>query len=168
MFGRRKEQTVASPTASSHSGEDHVAATLALHEAGVKEMLRVSKEWSDGNLEPRLIPPGVPGADEICFHLNHLLDLVDAFVRETEASLEAAADGRLDRRFLEQGMPGIFRRGAASVETSRSATLKTSERLAGDLENRQRMTAEAARVADEVSEAATQLDATAVDLSRAV
>lgn len=163
MFGHRHERTDATSP-----GEAPVASTLALHEAGVREMLRVSREWADGNLEPRLLPPGVPEADEICFHLNRLLDLVDAFVRETEASLEAAADGRLDRRFLEQGMPGIFRRGAASVETSRSATLKTSERLASDLAQRQRMTAEAATVADEVSAAASHLDATAVDLSKAV
>ena len=56
-----------------------------------------------------------------------VLDLVDGYVREASASLEAASEGRFHRRFLAQGMPGRLRSGATIVNEATSAMAATAE-----------------------------------------
>ncbi len=53
--------------------------------------------------------------------LNRMLDLTDAFVRESGASLTFAAQGKFYRPFLVRGMAGDFRRGAEIINAAREA-----------------------------------------------
>jgi methyl-accepting chemotaxis protein len=80
------------------------------------EIARVCRAASSGDLEPRLV--GLDGDDDILAvgrDLNHLLDVTDAFVRESKAALEATAEGRHQRRILLQGLPGTYRHAAELI-----------------------------------------------------
>lgn len=110
----------------------------------------------------------MPPLDGMCGrigdHLNRTMDLLDAFMRETQACLIAASQERYHREFLLQGMPGAFKVGATSVNNACTAMLTTSKKLNADLVSRRRMADAAAGVSDEVAGAATRLGETASEL----
>jgi methyl-accepting chemotaxis protein len=65
-------------------------------------------------------------------NFNRMLDLTDAFIRESGASLAHAAKGKYYRPFLPTGMAGNFRDGAATINDARGAmkfSAEESERL---------------------------------------
>jgi methyl-accepting chemotaxis protein len=85
-----------------------------------KEWIRkaawVCREAAAGNLEARIL--GYTQNDELgsMIHgINHLLDITDAFVRESRASLDYAAKGKFFRRVLLRGLPGSFKAAAAVI-----------------------------------------------------
>ncbi|MBL4802698.1 MAG: hypothetical protein JKY45_12475, partial [Emcibacter sp.] len=52
--------------------------------------------------------------------LNKAFDMTDAFIRETSATLEHAAEGKFYRIFDERGMLGDFKRGASITNAAQS------------------------------------------------
>jgi methyl-accepting chemotaxis protein len=64
---------------------------------------------------------------------NRLLDLTDAYIRESSASLSFAAQGKYYRPFLPTGMVGQFRQGAEVINAAR----KSMESRAGETERLQ-------------------------------
>ena len=52
---------------------------------------------------------------------NRLLDLTDAYIRESGACLEHASEGKYYRPFLPQGMVGSFRKGADIINRARES-----------------------------------------------
>ena len=75
-----------------------------------------------GDLEPRLPDLGDdPRLVAVRVAVNGLLDRTDAYVRESSASLSAAADKRFHRRFLVRGMQGSFRIGAETINAATSS-----------------------------------------------
>ncbi len=64
---------------------------------------------------------------------NRLLDLTDAYIRESSASLSFAAQGKYYRPFLPTGMVGQFRQGADIINAAR----QDMERRAGETEKLQ-------------------------------
>jgi methyl-accepting chemotaxis protein len=108
---------------------------------------------AEGDLEGRLAPlDGDPAVVRARTALNRLADLVDAYVRESQASLTAAGEGRFHRRFLRRGMPGAFREGAVRIDGARAALESAALRSERDQRERaelaERMVLVAARVAD--------------------
>ncbi len=150
---------------------DPAAAALAK----VGEVLEAAAR---GDLERRVldIEPDDPHAP-IMHALNHLLDLTDAYVRETRACLEAAGEGRFHRIFLDRGMRGGFGDGAAIIsETVRRMEAAAREAAARDEEVRRvrererQAAAQAFRdqltpILEAMSETARNLDAIARDLT---
>ncbi len=91
-------------------------AELARHNEALTVIARVCQAAATGDLEPRVLGMRGSGAlGEVALSVNHLLDLTDAYVRESTASLAAASDGRFYRRFLERGMHGSFKSGARTL-----------------------------------------------------
>ncbi len=91
-------------------------AEMARRDDALRLIADVCRAAASGDLEPRVL--GVRSQDavgEVAHSINHLLDLTDAFVRESTASLSAASDGRFYRRFLERGMLGSFQAGARAI-----------------------------------------------------
>ncbi|MET0187891.1 MAG: hypothetical protein ABW212_02765, partial [Pseudonocardia sediminis] len=106
-----------------------------------------------GDLEDRLPAlDGDPAVQRARAALNRVADLVDAYVRESQASLAAAEEGRFHRRFLRRGMPGAFRAGATRIDAARAGLEAAAARTARDTEERtalaERLVDVAARVAD--------------------
>lgn len=82
----------------------------------LREIARVCGAAATGDLEPRVPHLGDDALlVEVRDALNHLLDLTDAYVRESTASLDAASRKEFHRRFLQRGMLGTFRSGAGSI-----------------------------------------------------
>ncbi|WP_454051275.1 methyl-accepting chemotaxis protein [Cellulomonas sp. Marseille-Q8402] len=108
---------------------------------------------ASGDLEDRLPAlDGDPAVQRARTALNRVADLVDGYVRESQASLVAAGEGRFHRRFLRRGMPGAFRDGAVRIDAARGDLETAAARTARDRAERadlaERMVAVAARVAD--------------------
>lgn len=94
-------------------------AELARYRATLQVVEHVCAAAARGDLEPRI--QEVDDQDElgrVAGSINHLLDLTDAYVRESKAALQAASDGRFYRRFLTRGMLGAFGAGAAAINAT--------------------------------------------------
>jgi methyl-accepting chemotaxis protein len=82
-----------------------------------------------GDLEARVTPaPRTEPSRALALAANDFLDVSDAFVRESRASLEELAAGRRHRRFLSRGLDGAHAR-AADVITR--ATIDMARKDAG-------------------------------------
>lgn len=126
-------------------------------DAGTRDALDRIAAFCDrlaaGDLEDRLPAlDGDPAVQRARTALNRVADLVDAYVRESQASLAAAGEGRFHRRFLRRGVPGAFRDGADRIDAARAGLEQAAARTAQDRAERaalaERMVAVAARVAD--------------------
>ncbi len=95
-----------------------------------------------GDLEPRVPHLGEdPELKAARSALNDLLDLVDAYVRESSVSLEYAASGRFYRRFIARGMPGTFRSGATAINAATDVMAATDARLHAEEQRRAELVA---------------------------
>ncbi len=94
---------------------------------------------SKGDLEARIVDWDRHGdRGETLSGLNRVLDLTDAFIRESTGSLDAATDGRFYRQFLQTGMAGEFGDAAHTINA-------TIERMEGMKEERTRARREMAQ-----------------------
>jgi methyl-accepting chemotaxis protein len=144
-MSRWRRRRAAAPTAAAPTDEATQHALDAIAE--------FCERIAQGGLEGRLAPmEGGPSVIRARTALNRLADLVDAYVRESQASLTAAGEGRFHRRFLRRGMPGAFREGAVRIDGARagleSAALRSERDQRERAELAERMVVVAARVAD--------------------
>ena len=82
----------------------------------------VCVQASRGDLESRIL--GVrDGGDlgQLQKAVNDMLDIVDAFVRESSASMEYVSRGKCFRKVLTRGLPGSFRNGAVVINAGTDA-----------------------------------------------
>jgi methyl-accepting chemotaxis protein len=130
------------------------------------ELLRsVLEQAAEGALDVRLPPLQSPAIASSAAAVNRLLDLLDAFVRESQACLVSAADGRKHRRFILQGMPGAFGEGARNVNDARTAMLAVSASLQDQEVARAQLVNSTMAVASHVAQSAAHLTDTAADLA---
>ncbi len=113
-----------------------------------------------------MLQQGLDGqAAELADHLNRLLDVVDAFVREAAASLSAAAEHRFHRQFLLRGMPGTFRDGARTINLVRDDLESSSRELQHEEQRRAELMETVVEVSTQVAGASTELGASAGTLA---
>ncbi len=98
--------------------------------------------------------------------LNRVLDLSDAYVRESSASLALAAKGMYHRPFLTRGMAGAFQAGANTINTARQAM----EHLQSETARQRKAVAKSfeetiSGIVSGVANAATEMQATAAGLA---
>jgi methyl-accepting chemotaxis protein len=75
-----------------------------------------------GNLEPRILGKRDGGdLGVLQKSVNDMLDIVDAYVRETSASMEYVSRGKTFRKVLTRGMPGAFKNGAIVINSGTAA-----------------------------------------------
>ncbi|GAB2178273.1 methyl-accepting chemotaxis protein [Dongia sp. agr-C8] len=131
----------------------------------LQQALAVMVDLQKGDFERRL--NDVEEKDllgEVLWAVNDLADRADAFVRESGASLQAVTEQHYDRRVMEAGMAGEFRRTARAINTA-TAGMGAKVKEAGDA--MQRFEATAAEVIAKVEAASTALDQTATSLNEA-
>ena len=106
------------------------------YEAQCETIRQVLARAAEGDLEARIT--NIASDDKMAGVLNainRILDLTDAFVRESGASLEYASREKFFRPFLLRGMVGSFRQGAYVINTAREAMeKKCHETLAAQAE----------------------------------
>ena len=101
---------------------------LELYRKAVAKAETVCTRAADGDLEARIVDIAEFGELQgFLASINRMLDLTDAFVRESGASLEYASQQKYYRPFLLRGMRGDFRRGAAIINSARESMQRRSE-----------------------------------------
>ncbi len=137
-------------------------------DAAWEALATVCEHLAAGNFEERVLAEcDDPLYARVRAAVNRLADLVDAFVREAQATLAAAGRGEFEREFLLTGMPGMFRRGAEQIDTGRRH-LQAAQALEQQWRAEQTLLADAAFGASEVvAAAATELSASADVLASA-
>lgn len=149
-------------------------AELAAYRAAVDALVDTFGAAAEGDLEARV--PRVDGTEQLERVLtlrnlaNLCLDRTDAFVRESTASLGAAAQGRYYRRFLLGGTAGTFRTCARMINQSRVTMLESAERsLAQAAHDRAALADQIEEtvlgVAERIATVAAELSATAAALA---
>jgi len=90
--------------------------SLARLERVLARVAAVCESAANGDLETRILEipePGEIGA--IQRSVNHVLDITDAFVRESRGSMRAVGNGLYYRKVLVRGLPGAFRFAAETM-----------------------------------------------------
>jgi methyl-accepting chemotaxis protein len=154
---------------------DVVAAELAVYRAAMRQLTATCDAAAAGDLEARAVP--VTGSDDLpdllALHdaVNRVLDVSDAFVRESGASLASAAEGRFDRHVLLAGLRGAYRHGASDVNAAREVMEQTAGRVTEAQHQRLRLADEFESVvvamSEQVATASTEMSASASGLSEA-
>ncbi|MBI4941265.1 MAG: chemotaxis protein [Actinobacteria bacterium] len=97
--------------------------------------------------------------------VNALLDVVDAYIRESSAAIAASSAGRYDRRLLTGGLHGAFRTGAVTIDNGRVSMRGAHEEIERAADARralaERLETTVLAVSEQVAAAATQMGATA-------
>jgi methyl-accepting chemotaxis protein len=132
----------------------------------VRELTRVCSAAAAGNLEIRVAPLGDdPDAQAARNAVNDLLDVVDAYVRETGGAVDAWSHQRYHRRLLRGGLQGNFRDGSMVVDAARATMAAGAEAVRLAEESRlalaDSLEATVADVSQQVAAAATEMGATA-------
>ncbi len=156
--------------ASLRAENDALRSELSDFHAGVRVICDVARQAAAGNLEPRIL--GIPAdgpLGELSQGINHLLDLSDAFVRESSASLQHASEGKFYRRLLVRGLLGSYRTAAGLINTATEQMARSSDQLraasVARLQLADEFEAAIKVVVDNVAAAATEARATAEGLS---
>ncbi|QDV15946.1 Methyl-accepting chemotaxis protein CtpL [Gimesia panareensis] len=142
---------------------------LERYRGWVKQLADVCEAAAAGNLEVRLRHIDADGdLERALVSLNGLLDYTDAFVRESKASLTAAAHGKFFRKVLLKGMRGTFRHASEVINAAGEKMKFQAEELQQAETNRLEMADEFEQqvqgISTIVSAAATQLHATVQSL----
>lgn len=163
------------PSAAASFGEreselDTLRSEVEHYRAMIRQVADVCEAAAKGDLEQRLIGfAGQGDLSRIACGINHLLDVTDAFVRESGAALESASAGRFVRRVLLRGMPGSFRRASMVINRATQDMAKQADALTGARTMQLKMASEFERevagVVSGVAASATELRATAEALS---
>ncbi|MBL8958700.1 MAG: methyl-accepting chemotaxis protein [Gemmatimonadetes bacterium] len=138
--------------------------------AGIQAIADACRQSAEGDLEVRVLGIRRDGPlGDLARSINHLLDLTDAFIRESQASLQHASERKYYRLVLERGLPGTYRdaarliNGATAQMAAQATALENARverlRLADDFEGVIKS------VVDSVAAAATEARATAEGLS---
>ncbi|MBO3103724.1 methyl-accepting chemotaxis protein [Cellulomonas fengjieae] len=140
---------------------------LPRYRSAVAALSEAFERVAAGDLEVRVAPlAGPPELAALRDDVNHGLDVMDAFVRESGASLTAAAEGRFHRQFLVRGMPGTFREGAERINTARATMQDAALALEEQSLTRQLMVDKVVEVSVHVAAASTELGASAQVLAQ--
>ncbi|MDO5671541.1 MAG: methyl-accepting chemotaxis protein [Actinomycetaceae bacterium] len=100
-----------------------------IYRSVIERVNQVLESAAAGDLEPRMHPvhTGIPSLDKLWSNVDRVLDVTDAYVRESGAALDAASKGTFYRKYLVQGMPGTFRDGAQRINDSIAAMEQTAD-----------------------------------------
>lgn len=149
--------------------QDQRADSLA---RALEEVAGLARRVAGGDLEARLVPLALPAQDAgveeaVRAAVNGMLDVVDAYLRETAAGITAATEQRFHRRLLEEGFRGAFRDGARVIESGRVAMEAAHDAATSAARSRQdlaeRLESALVGMTEEMASAATGVGSTATD-----
>ncbi|MDX2186339.1 MAG: methyl-accepting chemotaxis protein [Opitutaceae bacterium] len=120
--------------------------------AFLNHLAATCEEAAAGNLEARVSTQGCnPEEVRLANAINLLLDVSDAYVRESSAAMETCARGEYHRPIIERGLKGSYRLAAGTINR---AVLK----MRTDAERIEAFQNERAAVAAEISTSTEQLN----------
>lgn len=120
---------------------------------------------SAGDFEARIVPINSRGqVASAQTATNRLLDVIDAFTRESYASMQTVSQRRYFRNILLRGLKGEFRRSASIINDAVAAMGEKDQEvktMASDFESQVK------GIVDILASAATEMEATATVMSQA-
>ena len=125
----------------------------------VDVVIDVCERASQGDFEARL--SAVEGDERIqrlCRAINHLLDVSDAYVRESAAAMAECARGRFHRPILLRGLPGAYGKAALTINRAALGMREAAEQIKAFELEQARVAARVSETTDAVSSSATELD----------
>lgn len=127
----------------------------------------VSQRLAEGDFEARLLLDCEVSINaEVAHAYNRMVDLIDAYVRESSASLDYVAQGKFYRKFYPTGMQGDFMRGAKIINDATAAMCSSHNALKASQQGQQGMAKSLDVVASDAAAAAEELSAAAHSLTR--
>ncbi|MFC3384460.1 methyl-accepting chemotaxis protein [Couchioplanes azureus] len=139
---------------------------LAAYRAAVGALLATLARLQAGDLEARV--PQLDGPAELRQlrdAFNDVIDVNDAFVRESAASLAAASRGEYHRQFLSRGLHGAYRDAANGINDARGHMARTAAMVAQSDTDRMALAERVQHVAEQVAAASTELGASSEALA---
>ncbi len=135
--------------------------------AELSQIADICEQAAHGDLEARLIGLAHHDGDlgRLCRALNHLLDVADAYVRETGAAMDHANRGQFHRPILLRGLPGAYRHGATVINRAACQMKGRAEEIAEAQAQRDRLVGEVAHSAQTVAAACEELSSTTSEIS---
>jgi methyl-accepting chemotaxis protein len=154
-------------------GRPDAAAELEIYRAFVRRLTETCEAAARGDLEVRSQPSresdDIPELVALRHGLDRVLDVADAFVRESSAALTSAAEGRFHRKLLLTGLPGAFRASAVDINAARDAMRESAGRVTEAHDSRLRLADEFESVvlamSEQVATASTEMSASASGLT---
>ena len=130
------------------------------------DVKQVCQRAANGDLEARIL--NIDTETEIgqcCIAINHLLDIADAYVRESAAAMAASAAGEFHRPILLRGMPGAYRKSAVVINQAADKMRQSVEQNRTFEAERERVAVSVSRSAETVAESAGQVDTIATTIN---
>ena len=125
----------------------------------IEQLIQVCERGSRGDFEVRV---NSNAKDEQIKRLgcaiNHLLDISDAYVRESAAAMAECAQGRFHRPILLRGLPGAYGKAALTINRAALRMREASEQITNFEQERARVAARVHHTSDAVSTSAGELD----------
>ena len=133
----------------------------------------VCEEAARGNLEARFLHAQQVGElARLPDAINHLLDMTDAFLRESGAALDHACNGKFFRRVLLKGILGSFHSGSAKINAATDRLAEDAAALSGlnsrRLELADQFDGTVKRVVSQLVSSAARMSSTAEGLAKTV
>jgi len=108
----------------------NLRAEVAAYRLWTARVADVCEAAAVGDLEPRLMGCKETGEiGRIVLAVNQLLDMSDAFVRESRAALAAAGQGRFYRQVVLRGMQGAYRNASSMINEAGAEMKEQAEAL---------------------------------------
>jgi methyl-accepting chemotaxis protein len=125
----------------------------------LSDIISVCEQAAAGDLEARIVPtPKDPELARVSRAINHLLDMSDAYVRESAAAMQHCAEHKFHRPILHRGMSGSYKNAARVINTTAMSMKEADEKIKHFEEERHRMAREVATASEQ---AATNVNAVA-------
>jgi methyl-accepting chemotaxis protein len=141
------------PTGDLDGRLNHMAEVCARAAAGDLEA-RLSGFCDDTSLGP------------LAHSINHLLDVADAYVRESSAAMDQCSQGRYERPILCQGLAGSYRKAAITINRAALKMKTDAGRIAEFQIERERVVKEVTETTGSIAAACEELSATTNEISR--
>ncbi|MFI5495010.1 methyl-accepting chemotaxis protein [Actinoplanes sp. NPDC051859] len=133
---------------------------LEAYRSTVRAVLATLARLQAGDLEARVpYQEGPAELQRLRDAFNDVIDVNDAFVRESAASLAAVRRGEYHRQFLARGLHGAYRDAANGINEAREHMHRTAELVAQGETERVELAGRVQAVAEQVAAASTELGA---------
>lgn len=130
----------------------------------IERLIAVCNRAAAGDLEARVI--GVDSVDEfapLSLAINHMLDVLDAYVRESSAAMDHCARELFHRPILLRGLPDALRKGALVINRA-SLKMKDHSGQISAFESQRKDMIDNIRIS--IGAACEELSASASEISR--
>lgn len=120
-----------------------------------------------GDLEARLIGfSNDPVLGPVARAINQLLDVADAYVRESSAAMSLCSQGTYERPILCQGLAGSYRKAAVTINRAALQMKTSAGQIAEFQRERERVVKEVTETTGSIAAACEELSATTNEIAR--